>query len=193
MNEYETEYYKNPNHCENCREVIQFTRCLSDTRRKRFCNSSCAAIFNNKKYPKRKRNPEHLYDSHGHFKDICPVCDEFKCRDAKMCMECKKALALEERYQTSVKDFVYNNGNARVKYSQIRKIARQFIELWEIPFVCIVCGYDKHVHVCHIRPIAEFEKLGRIIDVNNPSNLICLCPNHHWELDHGHLDIGSIV
>jgi len=67
------------------------------------------------------------------------------------------------------------------------------MQLWETPFICDYCGYDRHVDVCHIKPIHEFDNsYSRVIEVNNPLNLICLCPNHHWELDHGYLDINII-
>lgn len=176
------EYYNNPNYCLECGNLIEITGAPNEARKKKFCNHSCAAIYNNKEYPKRFKSEDRF----------CSICGEQKNRESEMCKFCRKALATEKRYQTPVKNFVYE-GNARVKYSQIRKMARQFIELWEIPLICRACGYDTHVQVCHIKPIAVFEEAGRIIDVNNPSNLICLCPNHHWELDNGYIEIGSIV
>ena len=176
--------------CKNKNCSVEFK---TDDKRGLFCSRSCAATYNNKKYPKRKRKPGYIYDKYSRFKEICSICGELKCKYAETCLECMKALDVEKRYQTPVKDFVYNNGNARVKYSQIRKVARQFIELWEIPLVCVVCGYDLHVQICHIKPIAEFEESGRVIDVNGPNNLVCLCPNHHWELDHGRLELPSSV
>lgn len=175
-------YYNDPNFCKNCGKIIEITskRYPSDARRMKFCCRSCAGSYNNYKYPKR-------------VADECTFCHcgGRKDKRAELCHPCKTANTVDNQYSAMVKDFIYH-GNARVKYAQIRKLARQFIELWEIPFTCERCGYELHVEVCHIIPIAEFEDHGRIIDVNNPNNLICLCRNCHWELDHGHLDITML-
>lgn len=73
--------------------------------------------------------------------------------------------------------------------STIQKSARQvFFESTESP-KCAVCGYSKHVEVAHIRPVSDFEDFATIEEINSPSNLIGLCPNHHWEYDHGILKI----
>jgi hypothetical protein len=49
-------YYKNPNYCFNCGSVIKINigEKPSSTKKKKFCNSSCAATYNNAK--KRKKN-----------------------------------------------------------------------------------------------------------------------------------------
>ena len=48
---------------------------------------------------------------------------------------------------------------------------------------CEQCGYDKHVEVCHIKPIQSFPSQTAIDIINDISNLIVLCPNCHWEFD----------
>ena len=63
----------------------------------------------------------------------------------------------------------------------VRALARRALESGE----CAACGYSKHTEVCHIRPIRDFPITALISDVNDPSNLIRLCPNCHWEFDHG--------
>jgi len=49
-------YLNNPNHCLSCNEIItpQIGRKITETKRKKFCNRSCAASYNNIKYKKRK-------------------------------------------------------------------------------------------------------------------------------------------
>lgn len=49
---------------------------------------------------------------------------------------------------------------------------------------CQFCGYSNHVEVCHIKPIHEFSEDTLISVVNDPSNILILCPNCHWEHDH---------
>ena len=51
------EYIKNPNICKNCGKPIlpKEGQKISNVKQKQFCSSSCAATYNNKKYPKRKK------------------------------------------------------------------------------------------------------------------------------------------
>lgn len=56
--------------------------------------------------------------------------------------------------------------------------------------ICQNCAYDKHVEICHIKPIHSFDKNTLIDNVNSPENLAYLCPNCHWELDNGLLNLG---
>lgn len=161
-----------------------------DYKGRKFCSRSCAATYNNTKYPKRvskyKDNDNFISFNSYKYKKRCPICGESMCQESKTCILCKKALTVERQYQTLLKDVTYM-GNSRIKYSQVRKLARKFLDLWEIPQKCKICGYDLHVQACHLISISEFNVTSRLIDVNGPGNLIYLCPNHHWELDNGYL------
>ncbi|MGB8647994.1 MAG: HNH endonuclease [Anaerolineae bacterium] len=59
----------------------------------------------------------------------------------------------------------------------------------EKPTRCRVCGYDKSIMICHIKPVAEFDDTATIEEINAKSNLIALCPNCHRELDDGWLQL----
>ena len=74
--------------------------------------------------------------------------------------------------------------------SRIRALARGIYKKSEKPQHCIVCGYDKHFEVCHIQAINSFEDTALVSDINAIGNLAALCPNCHWELDHGLLVLG---
>ena len=52
-------------------------------------------------------------------------------------------------------------------------------------YKCTSCGYDKHVEIHHIKSISSFivDSTATLYDVNNPDNLVYLCPNCHWEID----------
>lgn len=63
--------------------------------------------------------------------------------------------------------------------ARIRSLARSRIELKPCK-----CGYSKHVEVCHIKPIASFDDNATIAEINSKENLVCMCPNCHWEFDH---------
>jgi predicted restriction endonuclease len=54
---------------------------------------------------------------------------------------------------------------------------------------CKVCGYDKHIQVCHIKSVSSFKDDDLITEINSKNNLVGLCPNHHWEFDHGFLNL----
>jgi len=49
---------------------------------------------------------------------------------------------------------------------------------------CEKCGYTKHTELCHIKSISSFPKETLVSIVNDRSNIMFLCPNCHWELDH---------
>ena len=77
------------------------------------------------------------------------------------------------------------------KYVYIRSYARSwFKHLTKLP--CANCGYKKHVELCHIKAINSFSNDTMIGVVNSKENIIQLCPNCHWELDHGLLDLSAI-
>jgi hypothetical protein len=52
---------------------------------------------------------------------------------------------------------------------------------------CAICGYSLHVDIAHRKSVSQFPKETTIAEINHISNLVALCPNHHWEYDHGHL------
>lgn len=74
-------------------------------------------------------------------------------------------------------------------HARIRSLARYYTNITP----CRYCGYDKHVEFCHIKPISSFSKDQTVGEVNSPDNIICLCPNHHWELDNNVLLIETIL
>ena len=73
--------------------------------------------------------------------------------------------------------------------SAIRKIAWKTYMTHNPSPSCAVCGYDKHVEVAHIKSVAEFDDSATVKEINSIDNLIGLCPNHHWEYDHGLLKL----
>ena len=57
---------------------------------------------------------------------------------------------------------------------------------------CQVCGYAKHVELAHIKAVTSFDKDTPLGVVNHPTNILVLCPNHHWEYDSGLLNLSDI-
>jgi len=83
-------------------------------------------------------------------------------------------------YDHSVK---YPPTPSRGKFHNIRVHARKTMKAAKVPKQCKVCGYKNYVEVCHIKGIADFNNSSLIQDINALSNLVYLCPNHHWVLD----------
>lgn len=75
--------------------------------------------------------------------------------------------------------------------SRIRELARKVFEKSGIEKKCVNCGYDKHIEICHIKGISEFDGNTPISEINDINNIIALCPNCHWELDHNILIFDS--
>ncbi len=137
-----------------------------------FCSRSCAASFNNKKVPRKTK----------HLK-YCKHCEKQIFGRRTTCDRCNPSYVDWSKVTLSeVKQ------KATFQYSaRVRQLARKNYRQSDNPKACLICGYDKHVEVCHKRPINEFPDDTYISEINDPNNLIALCPTHHWELDHGHL------
>lgn len=52
---------------------------------------------------------------------------------------------------------------------------------------CVICDYNKHIEIAHIKSVSDFTDDTLIKDIDNPNNLIALCPNYHWEYDNDSL------
>lgn len=149
--------------------------CGKETSNPKYCSRSCAAIETNKT-PKRKRKLS-----------ACIVCNsDTGSARRSYCADCGSTRLVESRALSEVK------GRRRYQaHSQVRNHARNvFVRDIGITF-CEVCGYDKHYEVCHIKAISDFSEEALVKDINNVNNLIALCPNCHWEFDHGFLEISS--
>lgn len=145
-----------------------------------FCSMTCAASFNNQLYP--KRNPE----------GKCFKCQKEISTKFTYCEDCRKIAChrVENLKLKELKSFAKVDSN---RYRHIRADARKTYKKSNRPKCCEYCGYDKHFEVCHIKDIGSFSPDTTIKEINSLDNLVALCRNHHWELDHGHLDIGFLV
>jgi hypothetical protein len=145
--------------------------CNQDTNNPKYCSRSCAATFSNKLSAKRKKSKP------------CQKCGSLVLRKHRYCKDCRPFVAFNTyktigdiqraaKYQISAA----LRSNARIVFSRTGK-----------PRCCQICGYDKHVEICHIKAIKSFPITALVCEVNSPDNLVALCPNHHWELDRGML------
>ena len=154
--------------------------CSKDTNNPRFCSRSCSASYSNKQVPKRKRKT---------------LCSKTNCQSitkdyrSTLCLEhheerIKSSYA--SKMNTTLEEYINKDSVKRLhkssKFVHIRQLGRYHNKhLLSLP--CANCGYDKHVELCHIKPISSFALTATIGEINSPDNLIQLCPNCHWEFD----------
>lgn len=151
------------NNCKNCNKV---------TTNPRFCGSSCAASYNNKKVPKRKRRICY-----------CKYCNTVIPYRRTVCNSCNPNVVDWEKI--TVGDARYKRKYQ--KHSRFRDLARRLYFSSGRSNSCANCGYAVHIQVCHIKPVHSFPDTDFVSDINSLDNLVGLCPNCHWELDNGHL------
>lgn len=161
--------------------------CQKHTLNPKFCSRSCSAINRNK---------------------VKRITGEWgRKRKERACKKCKKILPRDySKSYDNDRKYVCDNCNSHnvdwrsvtirdVKskrthqtHSRIRDLARVLFRKSEQK-ACRVCGYNKHIEVCHVKAIKDFPLDTPISEVNKKENLIGLCPNHHWEFDNGLLKL----
>lgn len=159
-----SKYYKNPNLCKYCGEIIHVggNNKVSQIKIKKFCNLYCSSKFNNIKRVKPKIIKE---------KYVCPI----------------SSLDNTKRYYKE--KYVGNWWLARVP---IAKAAKKVYLNSSRPRRCEICGYDKHYEVCHIKTVSEFEDSATLREINSLSNMVALCRNCHWEFDNNLIELQNI-
>ncbi len=149
--------------------------CGKETHNPKFCSLKCSATYTNKFYQKRKAKPQ-----------FCKYCGKpLVGKRQTVCDECNPNIV--DWMGRTVGD-IQRSAKYQVS-AHLRTIARSVYEKADLPRVCANCGYDKHVEICHIKPINSFPDDTPVAVINDLANLVALCPNCHWELDHGLLHV----
>lgn len=177
--------------CKNCKK--NFEKRNSEIKRgaNHFCSRSCSATVNN---VGQQKNPPKLR--------VCKSCSvefmrskghrsEFLCRDC--------AARYNDRsdfYKSRTLGQYHNLPSVKDKHpSWINAHVRNFARSWNAALTklpCQKCGYAAHVELCHIVPISKWGLGAKLGEINHEDNLLSLCRNHHWELDHGHISLKDI-
>ena len=145
--------------------------CDKETRNPRFCSRSCAATVNNRG---KQRNPKRDRP--------CPRCTTAQAPpNRKYCRQCWQEIA-EENTRRNLSSI--HSAASYQRSATIRRHARKVYAESGKPLACAICGYDRHVEVCHRRAINSWPLDTPLAVINDPGNLVALCPNHHWEFDH---------
>jgi hypothetical protein len=160
--------------------------CQRETENPKFCSKRCAALYN---VPRRKpivRSPR-----------TCKWCRRQYLRSegtATLCSICKdkRQNELEELRQRTLQWYVKKYGKrTSIMFHEVRNFCRSWNKHLLGP--CQGCGYDKHVEMCHVKPLASFDLDATLAIVNDEKNVVVLCPNCHWELDHGMRTSSSLT
>ena len=128
-------------------------------RKNKYCSNSCASKINNIGVCRVKKSEKQT------TKDVSKISIKTKTK----------------------KDLFEKRKNWQSARSSIRKDAERTIEKLNVEKKCFLCDYDKHIEIAHIKSVSSFSDDSLISEINSINNLVYLCPNHHWEFDHGKL------
>ncbi len=157
------------------RPIIICPVCNKKTKNPKYCSRSCSAKINSSLFPKRPKRK-------------CLRCQSLTQSKTHYCAKCLILNRIEEYGEKSIKDFT--STYARHKYQSIRNHAHQVAKYHNLkPSKCSICHYNNKLDLCHIKGISKFDKNTKLNIVNDIKNLIYLCPNHHWDLDHSYLKL----
>ena len=152
--------------CLKCGTI--FLKKVSEIRKSpnNFCSRSCSTSYNNAVFAKRSVSGN------------CRQCRASISTKYVYCNDCRGARLFKNK---TFADVICRSNKAS-KYCRIREHARK---LYQNVTACEVCGYNKHVEICHIKPLSSYNMTSLVSEVNDRNNIAVLCPNCHWELDNG--------
>jgi len=201
-------YYENPNICLACKKIIEVGngQKVSEVRKKKFCNHSCAMAYNiknNKTYRKNYELSRLSQNAVGECK-MCKKSIEFKrskngsYNKRSYCDRCRlEVQAKNNGAETHISNLTREQVMKRyAKYyigrNMIRKHAVKVYFRSNMDKKCLVCGYHKYIDVCHKKDVSEFSGDALISEINHINNLVALCPTHHIEFDNELMDENDL-
>lgn len=151
--------------------------CGKQTKNPKYCSRTCAVTITNRT-PKRKRT-RYPYN--------CQSCGEPISGRRKYCKDRKCSSNYVDWEKVTIGEL---RGKRKYQiHSRVRDLSRKAYLRSSKPKECLVCGHSRYFEVCHIRSISDFPDRTLITEVNDLSNLVALCRNHHWEFDNGLLQL----
>lgn len=210
------QYEANPNLCKKCGKPLPWEK-----RRNEFCDRSCSASYNNKGVARNSLGINNV-NSKTKLQDISNEDFIEIIKTSKTWTEILSSIGYSINSGVTVKENIKNRAkdlgiklnikenkkdwnkitkgelfserkNWQSARSSIRKIAENNYKNSGKPYECIVCGYNKHIEIAHIKAVSDFNDDATIVEINDINNLVGLCPNHHWEFDNNLLDITSYL
>lgn len=149
-------------------------KCGDMTFNPKFCSASCAAIHNNK--------------LRGGPPVFCKKCGRKIQCNSTFCLPCRKLNTIKKYGEKTIGEFRTLPAVAKNRYVLVRQHAARVMKYYNsTKDNCLFCDYSNHIQLCHIKDIGDFPDEITLNIINDPANLVYLCPNHHWDLDHGFL------
>ena len=197
--ECQKEWYK-----ENCYTTVKCKECGNEFKIKKyiynknktkhfFCNNSCAAKYNNKKRNRKTNGVTWVGENKKRGYNICPKCGERKLYTSVLCVRCSNEERSTRKYRT-LGSYVQGKSHSNITCNDIRNDARKIMNNSKREKVCEYCHnheFDDILEVHHIKGIMEFDYNTTIGEINDESNLVWLCPNHHKMLEMGLIKLDN--
>jgi hypothetical protein len=163
-------YYKNPNTCLYCKNIIMIRdgEKPSVTRKKKFCNSSCAASYNNKFSKKRNKKAEKcMFCGKDYYK---------KSKEQKYCSNGCYSKDIGKKIVIGWLDGTIDGGTKTDK--QILKPSIRDYLLEQAGYKCSKCGWNEINLFTGKHPL-QIDHIDGNSYNHLPENLRVLCPNCH--------------
>mgnify|MGYP000873201064 CR=1 FL=1 len=158
---------------------MQCIHCQTETSNPKYCSRSCSAKYTNTHFPKRKLTQTYCKHCGANLNRKNTNDQRTVCDDCKPNINDTKTLG----------DLIYHNHHKSSAFALVRSRARSILNRERITKECIICKYNLHVEVCHIKAISLYSLDTLVSEINNLNNLVYLCPNHHWEFDNKLLEL----
>lgn len=158
--------------CLNCEEEFEIFSNNKRQKNRKFCSSSCSAIFNNKK---RKESNQKIKNKIKKEKVQCVVCgSEINRNSSKYC---SNSCHMEYRYIEYINEWKNNNADGMRGENSISKHIKKYL-IKKFDGKCSNCGWgEKNKYTGNI-PL-EVEHIDGDSQNNKEENLTLLCPNCH--------------
>lgn len=179
--------------CEKIKQISEFGKYSYSKDGLRYQCKSCEKEYRNKNSKENVRRAKNWTIAN---KKPCPLCGRPMLPRSSRCYNCKhsdSSLYTKTR-RMSIKElreyFISKGKDSYFVSIMIRDCCRR----WNrnlIGLPCQSCGYTKHTELAHKKSIASFDENALLSVVNDPENIAVLCPNCHWEFDHGLLELAT--
>lgn len=174
--------------CKCCNVTFFKLNCQIKKSPNHFCSKSCSAKINN--LGKRRHPPRNCVNCNKNYITTKTH------RSLRRCEECiKQLMTPQEGKNMTLQQHLERDSIKDKPHSWRLAHIRHYNRSWNkdlLKFPCQVCGYSKHIELAHIKPMHSFSLNDKLGDINASSNIVVLCPNHHWEFDNGLIDIKDI-
>lgn len=196
-------YDENPARCRYCNILIPLSgngrlgKQVQEARRRKFCSWNCSKISH------RETRGGSIIAPPGEITVKCSTClQPFSYTKThrtkhvrKFCAACVHGARIAARGHKAISSFTEkkqlfdSRSSWQSARTAVRQHATQIAQKAGMKKACAVCGYNKHVELAHREAVSAFPDQATLGQINAPSNLFYLCPNHHWEYDAGQLAV----